>query len=322
MTRRRGHSEIRDAHHTSIVAAAHVHNHGAGNPPAGRGGQSRRRLTFVLVLVVLYMLAEVIGGLLSGSLALLADAGHMLSDAGALGLSLFAMYVSQRNPTAQHTYGYYRAEILAALLNGAALVAITLYIFVEAARRIGSPPEVEGGLMMGVAVGGLVVNLVALFILNPGRRENLNVRGAWLHVLSDALGSVGAIVAGILIWMRGWYWADPVVSWLIGLLILYSSWALLRDAVAVLMEGAPGHIDVDEVREFIGRINGVRGVHDLHVWTIASGLIALSAHVEAKGRPHTRLLTEIQNLLHERFGIDHVTIQVEPEDFQERDLPV
>ena len=176
---------------------------------------------------------------------------------------------------------------------------------------------------MGIAVGGLVINLVGLWVLNAGKSESLNVRGAWLHVLTDALGSVGAIAAGGLIWAFGWDWADPVASVLIGLLVVYSSWALLKETVAVLMEGAPGHVDVDEVRDAIRGVAGVAAVHDLHVWTITSGMVALSAHVVARGdRPHGALLREIQDLLHEAFEIDHATIQVEPEDFERRELPV
>lgn len=273
----------------------------------------------VLGLVVLYMLAEVVGAYLTSSLALLADAGHMLSDAGALALSLFALWIARKPPTPGHTYGFYRTEILAALINGAALVAISLYIFVEAYQRLGTPVEVQGGLMMAVATGGLLVNLVGLWVLEGGRADNLNMQGAWLHVLTDALGSVGAMAAGGLIWAFGWTWADPVASVLIGLLVLYSSWGLLRETVAVLMEGAPGHIDVDQVREAISTTDGVVSAHDLHVWTITSGMVALSAHVVAgEGTRYSDLLLRLREALHDRFGIDHVTIQVEPEGFDWR----
>jgi cobalt-zinc-cadmium efflux system protein len=270
----------------------------------------------VLGLVSLYMLAEVVGGYLTNSLALLADAGHMLSDAGALALSLFALWIAQRPATSTHTYGFYRTEILAALANGATLVAISLFIFVEAYQRLDSPPEVQGPLMMGIAVGGLGINLLGLWILSAGREESLNVHGAWLHVLTDALGSVGAMVAGALIWGFGWYWADPVASVVIGLLVLYSSWALLRETVAVLMEGAPGHIDVDEVRAALRRVPGVASAHDLHVWTITSGMVALSAHVHLQpGHSPGQLLKDVRRALHDDFGIHHMTVQVEPEDF-------
>ena len=265
------------------------------------------------------MVAEIVGGLITNSLALLADAGHMFSDVVALGLSLFAVWVAERPPTPQRTYGYYRTEILAALVNGAALIAVSIYIFIEAYHRLQQPPEVMGAVMMWVAVGGLIVNLLGLWILRAGRDENLNVRGAWLHVLTDALGSVGAIVAGALIWAFAWNWADPVISVLIGLLVVYSAWRLVMESVHVLMEGAPRGIDVDEVRQTIVGTPGVIGVHDLHVWTIASGLDSLSAHVVAEEvESHADLLKKLRRALHERFGIDHITIQIEPDDFDER----
>jgi cobalt-zinc-cadmium efflux system protein len=279
-------------------------------------------LTIVLALVAGYMLAELIGGLLTNSLALLADAGHMLSDAAALGLSVFAIWIGQRPPTPKRTYGYYRTEILAALANGATLVAISLFVFVEAFRRLGRPPEVEGNLMMAIAGGGLLVNLAGLWILNAGRSESLNVRGAWLHVLSDALGSVGVVAAGVSISVFGWSWADPVASIIIGALVLFSSWALLKEAVAVLMEEAPGHLNVDEIRNAITSIENVLGVEDLHVWTITSGLISLSAHVAVdEARPGREMLTDIRRRLHDGFGIDHLTIQLEPAGFAKLQRP-
>jgi cobalt-zinc-cadmium efflux system protein len=298
----------------------HGHGHGHGHSHAHESAEVRarnaRRLATVLVLAAAYMVAEVIGAALTNSLALLADAGHMLSDAGALALSLFALWIAQRPPTVTHTYGFHRTEILAALANGAALVAISIYIFVEAYRRIDAPPEVEGGVMMAIAVGGLAVNVLGLWILNQGRGESLNVQGAWLHVLTDALGSVGAILAGALIWRFGWAWADPVASVLIGILVLYSSWALLRETVGVLMEGVPSHIDADEVRAAIDAFPGVVSAHDLHVWTITSGMVALSAHVTVRDAgPPGALLTGIRSTLHDRFGIHHVTLQLEPEGF-------
>ena len=284
-----------------------------GHHPRDRVSGNRRRLAVVLVLVAGYMVAEIIGGLLANSLALLADAGHMFSDAAALGLSLFAAWIAGRPATPQRSYGYYRTEILAALANGAALVAVAVLICAEAWRRLQEPPSVQGGLMMAVAVGGLGVNLLSLGLLAKGREESLNVRGAWLHVLSDALGSIGAIVAGVLIWAFGWNWADPVTSVLIGALIVYSSWRLLSESVAVLMEGAPPGIDVDAVRAAMAATPGVREIHDLHIWTITSGMDSLSAHVIAEdGRPHAALLTDLRTLLDARFGIHHVTLQIEP----------
>jgi cobalt-zinc-cadmium efflux system protein len=310
------------AGHAHGPGHSHGHSDGHGHG-AAYGAENRKRLKIVLGLVTLYLVAEVVGGLLTNSLALLADAGHMASDAGALALSLFAMWVARKAPTAKRTYGYYRTEILAALVNGATLVAISIYVVVEAVQRFSRPAEVEGGLMMVIAAGGLLVNLAGLWILNAGRSESLNVQGAWLHVLTDALGSVGAMAAGGLIWAFGWAWADPAASILISVLVLYSSWALLKEAVAVLMEGAPGNVDVDQVRDAIRAVPGVRAVHDLHVWTITSGLVALSGHVVVEDQDYSpAMLARIRDPLHERFGIDHVTVQLECEGFEEPRTPI
>jgi cobalt-zinc-cadmium efflux system protein len=283
--------------------------------------RNRRRLFFTLVLVSLYMFAEFAGGLLSGSLALLADAGHMLSDAAALGLSLFAIWISQRPPTSRKTWGYYRIEILAALVNGVALVVLSIFILREAVERFQAPSPVNAPVMMAIAAGGLLVNVISLGILSGGREESLNIRGAWLHVLTDALGSVQAILAGALVWAFGWIWADPVASALISLLVVYSAWDLLRDTVGVLMEGAPRHIDVDEVRNCLMDLPCVLEVHDLHVWTITSGMESLSCHVVVEdGQSYCDALTEVRATLHGRFGIDHLTIQVEPVEMEEHGL--
>jgi cobalt-zinc-cadmium efflux system protein len=287
---------------------------------AGRGGgpTQQRRLVIALWLAATYMLAEVIGGLWTGSLALLADAGHMLSDVFALAMSALALRIAQRPPTASRTYGFYRTEILAALGHGVLLVCVSLAIFYEAWERIGSEPEILAGPMLLVASGGLVVNLAGLAVLSGGKRDNLNVRGAWLHVLSDALGSVGAIAAGVAMWVFGATWADTVASIVIGALVVHSSWALLREALDILMEAAPSHIDVPEINQAIADLPGVLAVHDLHVWTITSGMVALSGHVvAADGQPHDKLLQVVCDRLHERFGIDHTTIQIESTDFEE-----
>ncbi|MBX3470216.1 MAG: cation transporter [Planctomycetes bacterium] len=301
--------------------AGHGHEHGHGHDH--RRTRDRRRLLLTVVLTASYMLAEVVGGWLSGSLALLADAGHMLSDVAALTLSLFAIWIAQQRPRdPQRTWGYYRLEVLAALVNGAALLAISGAIIAAAVDRLQAPRPILGPVVTGVALGGLVVNLIALALLNRGRTESVNIRGAWLHVLTDTLGSVGAATAGALVWAFGWLWVDPAVSIVIGLLIIYSAWHLLRDVVSVLMEHAPAHIDIAEVRAALAGTPGVRDVHDLHVWVITSGLEALSCHVVAdEGRPPGELLRALCDVLHERFGIDHVTIQIEPEGFVER-LPV
>ena len=284
------------------------------------GTKGRRPLQIVLALAAAYMLAEIAGGLWTRSLALLADAGHMASDVAALSLSLFAIWVAQRPATSQRTYGYYRAEILAALAQGAALVAVAIFIVFEAIERIGQPLPVLGGPMMAIAAGGLAVNAAGLLILRREREHSLNVRGAWLHVLSDTLGSVGALVAGGLVWRFGWNWADPVASLGIAALVIWASWSLLGEAVGVLLEGAPAHIDVDRVRGAVLDVQGVFAVHDLHIWTIASGMVCLSCHVVAKDGPGGgHVLSEINQVLREGFGIDHCTIQLEPEGFDEEE---
>jgi len=292
---------------------SHSHEHHAEN----RVGQSRR-LAFVLVLAASYMGAEIVGGLLTGSLALLADAGHMLTDVAALSLSLFAIWLAQRPAGVVQTFGYHRVEIIAALANGVALVAVALFIVVEAIERLGNPSEVLGLPMLLVALGGLIVNLIGLFALSGSHGDNLNVHGAWLHVLSDALGSVGAITAGALVWGLGWHWADPVASLLIAGLVVNASWFLLKETVGVLMEAAPSGLDVDEIRSALAGANGVVGTHDLHVWTITSGLVSLSCHVsKTVDVPSRDVLTALQTLLKRDFGIEHVTIQIEPEGFED-----
>jgi len=277
----------------------------------------RRRLSVTLALVATYLVAEVVGGLWTGSLALLADAGHMFSDVGALALSLFAIWLAQRPASVERTFGYHRVEILAALANAVALIVVVLLILREAIERLGAPREVLGAPMLFVAVGGLFVNLAGLWMLHGGKDSNLNVRGAWLHVLSDTLGSIGVIAAAFVVWAFGWSQADPIASIGIALLVIFASWQLLRETVGVLMEAAPGHIDVEEVRRVLCETRGVLSIHDLHVWTITSGFVSLSCHVESSHRvADHELLAALQELLRERFGIDHVTIQVEPPGFE------
>ena len=284
---------------------------------AGRT-QRRARLAWTLGLTLIYMFAEIIGGYLADSLALLADAGHMFSDVAALGLSLFAAWISQRPPTPRLTFGYYRAEILAALANGATLIAISIVIFIEAGRRLSTPEPVQGLLMLSIAAGGLVINIVGLAILHSGRGENLNIHGAWLHLLTDALGSVAALVAGGLVWAFGWNWADPAASIAIGVLVIYSSWNLMKQAIAILMQSTPSHLNCDAVRDAMLGVPGVTEVHDLHIWTITSGMESLSAHVMLEpGGELQAPLAGVRQVLREQFNIDHVTIQVDPADQQE-----
>ncbi len=311
------------------MGAGHTHSHRghAGHPHHdGHRSGNQKRLLLVLALVLVFMVIEFVGGLVSGSLALMADAGHMLSDAAALALSLFAIGMAKRPATATRTYGFYRTEILAALFNGATLIAIAIFIVVEAYERLRTPEDIQSPVMIAIAAAGLAVNLAGLAILHGGRGDSLNIKGAYLHVLGDALGSIGAIAAGAAIWLFGWYWADPVVSALIALLILASSWALVRQSVGVLMEGTPGGINVDEVRAALLAVPDVEGVHDLHVWSITSGLDSLSVHVVCTRNDMGiaelgALLNKLRSMLHEQFGLDHVTIQLEPAGFTESALP-
>lgn len=289
------------------------HGHAHHNCSTSKSVQTRR-LAFALALAVAYMVAEVIGGLLSNSLALLADAGHMVSDAAALTLSLFAVWIASRDAPVQRTFGSHRAEILAALANAALLIAAAIGIAVEAWHRLQSPEEIESTTMLVVACGGLAVNFAMLSILHGGKDANLNLRGAWLHVLSDTLGSVGVILAAVCLRLFGWLWVDPVASILISLLIIHSSFALLRDAVAVLMESAPPSIPVQEVRRCLLEQPGVQDVHCLHVWTITTGLDSVSAHVVIEDPSvTTERLLELRNAITSRFPVEHITLQLEPE---------
>lgn len=291
-----------------------------GSPAAvGEGGgvareAERRRLRAVLGLTSVYMVAEAVGGWWTGSLALLADAGHMLTDVGSLGLALGASWMARRPATTRHTYAYGRVEILAALLNGIALWGIVVWIVVEAVGRLRSPTPVEAGPMMAIAAGGLAVNVAAFAILHRGAAQghSLNLRAATLHVLGDLLGSVGALAAGGIVLLTGWTGADPAASLLISALIVASSWRVVRDAIHILLEGAPRGLDVESVLRRIGELDGVAGVHDLHVWTITSGYPALSAHVVCEHAVQRDiLLARVNRLLRDEFGIDHTTIQLE-----------
>ena len=277
----------------------------------GIGGQ--RELTVALLLTAVMMLIELAAGWLSGSLSLMADAGHMLADSSALGLSLFAAWFSTRPATTRKTYGYYRMEILAALANGVALCLIVVWIYVRAVARLFHPAGVETGLMLAIAVLGLLANLLGARILSHAGDRSLNVQGARLNVLSDALGSVGVILAGCLIRWRGWTIADPLASMVIGVLIAVNGWKLITQAVNILLEGAPGHVRIPEVTQALRAVPGVRDVHDIHLWTITTGLDAMSGHVVVAdiGRS-AELLNHLNRVLSERFGITHTTVQIEP----------
>jgi cobalt-zinc-cadmium efflux system protein len=282
-----------------------VHDHG------GRAGD-RRALAAALGLVAAFLVLEVVAGLLADSLALLADAGHMLSDVGSLGLALFAAWIAQRPATPERSFGYRRAEILAALANGVALVVVAIWVFVEAGRRLADPGDPLGGWIVAVGLIGLAVNVAAASILSRRRSESLNVRAALRHVLADLAGSVGVVAAGGVVLATGWTYADPIAGVLIGLLVLASSWTILRDSVGILLEAAPRELDVEAVGKAMASHPGVSEVHDLHVWTITSGFPALSAHVLVDaGADCHRLRLELERLIHDRFGLEHTTLQVE-----------
>ena len=284
----------------------------ADRPTAAAG--SRGRLTVTLVLTVAFFLVEAAGGLWTGSLALLADAGHMLTDAAGLGLALFAIWAAARPPTPEKTYGYYRVEILAALVNALVLLAVAGGILVEAYRRFLAPPEVAAGPMLAIAALGFVVNGACAWLLREAAGGSLNVRAAYLDVLVDALSSLAVMAAAAVVLLTGWRLADPLASAAIALVIVPRTWALLRQAVNVLLEGTPAHLDLAEIEAAMRRVLGVRRVHDLHVWTLTSGREAMSAHVVVGDVGESdRLLRELHEVLHARFGIDHTTIQLETE---------
>lgn len=290
----------------------HAHDHTHSHSHAHTHEVSKQRLTLVLSLTAIFMVVELIGGLISNSLALIADAAHMLTDVGALGLSLFVLWFSRRPARPEKTYGYLRLEILAALINGVALVIIALAIFWQAYQRLLVPEAVKGGLMLGVSAAGFVVNVVAARLLHSSSQHSLNLRGAYLHVLGDLIGSAGAILAAILILTTGMVIADPIISVVVGLLILYSSWKLVRESVDVLLESVPAHIDLLAVRKTLDEIPGVDQVHDLHVWTVTSGMIAMSGHAVVQNPDqHQRVLQEIHRAMRDRFGISHITVQLE-----------
>lgn len=279
---------------------------------------SRRTLAFVLALNALTCIVEFVAGWWTNSLALLSDAGHMLGDVGAIALSLAAATLAMRAPAPDKTYGWWRTEILAALVNGVTLVVVAALVAVEAVRRLGAPPEVPGPAIAGVAAFGLAVNLVSVFALSAGRRGDLNLRGAFLHAVSDALGSIGALVAGLLVATRGWTVADPLASLLIAGLVGVAGVRLLRDTVHVLMEGAPAGIRVERLRARLEGADGVRAIHDLHVWSVTSRFPALSAHVVADPAlsllEGQALVDRLRAMLREEFGVRHVTLQLESGD--------
>ncbi len=277
---------------------------------------SKKSLVLALVITGTLFVVELVAGFLTNSLALLADAGHMLTDLAALALSLFALKISTRPATHQKTYGYLRVEILAALGNGILLVLVAVYIFYEAYHRILSPPGVKSAPMLAVACVGLVANLITAGLLYRTQHENLNIRGAFLHVMGDTLGSLGAIAAGVAMLVWQWYLADPIVSMLVAVLVLYSSWHLVRESVDVLLEGTPSHLNISRILADLGSVNGVVSVHDLHVWSITSGMTAMSCHVVVRrNKDAPTVLAELSLLMREKHRIEHATIQIEMENW-------
>lgn len=291
----------------------HHHHHGLGGHDHDLRGASRRSLTTALVLIVGYMLAEVVGGILSGSLALIADAGHMLTDAASIGLALVALHFATRAASAQRTFGYRRLEILAALLNTLTLWLVAAWVVYEAYHRFRDLPDVEGGLVLAIGTGGLVINLAAAWVLRRSAVHSVNVEGAFRHVMADLMGSVGVIVSGLLIWAFGWRLADPILSVVIAILILLSTWRLFSKVIHVLLEGAPAHIDVRRLCSALEGVEGVTLVHDIHVWSLAPDYDVLSAHVLVDPDWHDFALLQrrLREVATHDFGIRHTTIQLE-----------
>lgn len=290
----------------------HDHAHGA----TSAAGKNKKNLTIVLGLTSIYLVAEVIGGFWFNSLALLADAGHMLTDVAGLALALLAIWFAQRPATPERTYGYYRIEILAAMTNALILIGISIYILYEAYERFVDPPEVQSLGMLIVASIGLAINLIGVRILYSGSKESLNMKGAYFEVLSDMLTSIGVIIAGVIMLTTGWYYADPLISAGIGLFILPRTWSLLKDAVGVLLEGTPSDVNIATLRDTLSKLEGVAEIHDLHVWSLTSGVNALSVHaVLAAGSEHDEVLERVHKCCTSEFRIAHVTAQTEREGF-------
>ncbi|MDE2771377.1 MAG: cation diffusion facilitator family transporter [Bacteroidota bacterium] len=310
------HSHDHGGHDHSHDHGGHDHSHGGGlgGHTHDLRGASKRHLKYALFLITGYMFVEVVGGIISGSLALIADAGHMLTDAASIGLALVAMYYAERTATAKHTYGFQRFEILAALANALTLWLIVAVILYQAYQRLSSPPEIEGGLMLAVGFVGLLVNVGAAVILHKSIGHSVNVEGAYQHVIADLLGSVGVVISGILIWAFGWQLADLVVTVILSILILWGTWGLLKRVVHVLLEGVPKHVDVHEMCRAIEELPGVALIHDIHVWTLSPGSDALTAHILIDpdyGGKRDEMLRSLRKIIGDDYGIAHLTIQLE-----------
>lgn len=299
-----GHNHSHDSHDHGHSHSGHNHSHNA----------NKKALTISFILIATFMLIEFVGGYLTNSLALLSDAGHMLSDAAALGLSLSALIFGAKAATPSKTYGYKRFEILAALLNGIVLVLIAVFICIEAIERLSAPPQVIGKGMMIISIIGLIINIIVAWILHSkgSTEENLNVRSAFLHVIGDLLGSVGAIVAAILIMLFGWYIADPIASMIVSLLVLYSGWHVLKESVNILMEAKPANIDSEKVIQLLKSIDGIEDIHDLHIWMITSDFSAMTVHLKVnQNTDRDKLLDKAKQVIEKETGIKHTTIQME-----------
>jgi cobalt-zinc-cadmium efflux system protein len=283
------------------------HNHDAINS---------RPLKITLGLVLVIMVAEIIGGIFSNSLALLSDAGHMLTDALALGLSMFAMNLARRPPTATKTYGYHRAEIMAALANGTILLLVSVIIFYEAAQRFMAEPAVKGPLMLIIALIGLAANLAGLYLLRRGSKKSINIKAAFWHIIGDTLSSVGVIIAAIIIQITGWNMADPIIAVVIGIIILWGAVRIVKESVNILLESVPPHVEIARVTEAVKKVPGVEDMHEIHIWTITSGIYALSAHLRITDRMVSQacdILTGVNEVLAHDFNITHTTLQLECE---------
>lgn len=294
----------------------HDHSHGLGHSHAHHyRNQAPRVIAKAILVTAIFMVIELVGGYISNSLALISDAAHMLTDIGAMFLSLFALWVARRPVTIQKSWGYHRAEILGALISGLLIWLISGVLIYEAVMRMQSPPEVQGPVVFVVATIGLIANLSSMWLLKSAKSDNINVRAAYLHLLSDSLGSVGAIIAGAVLWFTGWRPIDPIITVVFAGLMLVSSWSLVKEAIDVLMESTPTHLDPRKIKNDLLGIEGVVEVHDLHVWTVSSGRLALSVHLVSEKAETT--LNLANSLLQEQHGIVHTTIQIEhPKNFQ------
>ena len=291
------------------MSCNHIHN-------TEKYNKNKKRILITLFFTIIYMFAEAIGGYISNSLALLADAGHMLSDVTSLTLSFLAIFIATKKSGSENTFGYYRIEILAAFINSIILIVLAVIIFQKALERLQNPQQIQGWILIVIAIGGLIINIIGLLILHKGKSENLNIKGAWLHVLMDTFSSISAALSGILILNFNWYFFDPIASIIISFLVIYSAYILLKETINILMENSPKHIDTNKVYKSILNLNSVTKINDLHIWSITSGMNSLSCSIVVnKILSNDQLLQDIHNLIKNNFDIKHITIQIEYENF-------